>query len=165
MNVEDEKCYAFQKTEADRCVLNPNPMKKKQNKNIIVLWVWFKDNAYCTFCLFFNKNIWNLNGYVCRITLWINYSEIMKMLLIYVSWQSKTGMAELQPLEWKDLLYVGHILIDYAQCVSPWRHRSMKLLPFKERNSLCKGWWGTEKVCPEKLWMPHFWKRCDTLVG
>lgn len=29
MNVEDEKCYAFQKTEADRCVLNPNPMKKK----------------------------------------------------------------------------------------------------------------------------------------
>lgn len=49
MNVEDEKCHAFQKTEADRCVLNPNPMKKKQNKNIIGLWVWFKDNAYILF--------------------------------------------------------------------------------------------------------------------
>lgn len=38
----------------------------------------------------------------------------MKMLLIYVNWQSKTGMAELQPLEWKDLLQADHILIDYA---------------------------------------------------
>lgn len=50
------------------------------------------------FVLSFSKNIWNLDEYVCRITLWINYSELRKMLFHCFTQQSWTGSSKLLPL-------------------------------------------------------------------
>lgn len=73
------------------------------------------------FVISFNKNIWNLNEYLCWITLWINYSEVLKILFHYFSQQSISSKAKLPPSRQTDPFPVGHILVDQTQ----WEHHML----------------------------------------